>query len=231
MIEKRPTESLGTTRFNGANTLHHFCFGPYQSAERLGWGSLRMLNRVQLEATGKRDPNFLGQMEILLIGLSGKVIVQCGERRRHLKEGGIAHIDLRAGCDYGIANSGEGPSELIELWLTTDCWQGRPKTRLSRLTHRQSIVASHRRQDMAASQLPSVATIALLDTARATVDRHLIVTEGHAYVCTLGGETRVGEVRCGPDQAVAIEGEKGLSVQMTGPGKCLVIECPTRRAG
>lgn len=225
MIDLRPAAGLGATRFNGVHTIHHFCFGAYQAANRLDWGMLRTFNRVELEPKGARAPNFLGGMEVLLMAESGEAIVQCGESRLKLAPGKLALLTMNAGGDYGIVNRSSRPARLVEIWFATGCWEGQPRAITARWGDDRTTIASHRADENPALHLRSPARIRLLGGGDPARNACALRTGGHAYASVLDGDLRLGGRLLGKNDAAALLGERGLGIEAGPASRGLVIEC------
>ena len=124
MIELRRAESHGQTRFNGVSAQHHFCYGPYQSPERINWGRLRTFNRLEIAPGGARPPNFLGGMEVLLIAETGATVVRCGGSDTVVGgagddllygDGAAIAEDGAAGADRFVFASGDGNDTIADF--------------------------------------------------------------------------------------------------------------------
>jgi len=162
MIELRPAGEQGETRFKGITSRHHFCYGPYQSPDRINWGRLRAFNRLEISPRCARGPNFLGAMEVLLIAETGMTLVQCGGEQITVRPGEIVHLLMRGGNDFGLANRGSQAASLIELWLTSDEWSGPPRVSRQRWDRTEGILASWAADDGPAISLAAPARIRFL---------------------------------------------------------------------
>ena len=225
MIELRRAESHGQTRFNGVSAQHHFCYGPYQSPERINWGRLRTFNRLEIAPGGARPPNFLGGMEVLLIAETGATVVRCGGSDTVVRPGEVAHLLMRGGDDFGLSNPGSQPAIVTELWFTSDDWSGAPRVTRSRWHRAGGMLASSRSSDEPAVLLACDARVRFLQEDAAEAFRPVSLATDHAYLCLMAGGLSIGECEAGPGDSLAVSGEMRLDIAMRGNASGLLVEC------
>lgn len=225
MIELRPAGEQGETRFQGVTSRHHFCYGPYQSPDRINWGRLRAFNRLDIPPGRARGPNFLGAMEVLLIAEAGVTLVQCGGEHIPVRPGEVVHLLMRGGDDFGLVNRGSQAAALTELWLTSDEWSGPPRTSRQRWDRTEGILASWAADDGPAISLSSPARIRFL---QAEVPGRIFsgpLASPYAYVCVMAGTISAADMELGANDALALANEARLDLAMHAGASCLVIEC------
>ncbi len=223
MIELRPASSLGRTEFHGTHMVHHFCFGPYQSANRLNWGQLRMLNHISLSGKGARDPYFLGNMDVLLLVESGEIMVQCDTSRIDLYAGDFGRFAMNYGGDFGVAHRGSLPASLIEIWFATGHWDGLPQASRGRWVH-PAKHAPQAHEEESLLQFRDGAGVRLVDLEQGASLTHDLATS-HGYLCLLAGELQLGDALLQPNDAVAIREERQLSLLANARSRYLLIAC------
>lgn len=217
MLERRAAEDLGTTTFAGAASRHHFCYGLYQSAERLNWGNLRVLNQIRLERGAARSPNFLGDMDVVILAQTGAVAVQCDGRTVRLGPGGVAFLSMGAGGDYGIANVGGSEAALIEIWFSLPDVGGQ--------RYPATIATAADRADLDAWRSQGGAGVRLLSLVEG--EQRDWRPEGECgYVAVLDGSARIAGLSCGVGDAVALHGEDRVAIDADGRCDLLIIDTP-----
>jgi quercetin 2,3-dioxygenase len=223
MIEKRPAKEMGSSLFEGASAIHHFCFGRYQSPDRLNWGPLRVLNRLRLDPGSARDANYLGGMEVIVLVESGEVAVQCGEQNVRLHAGDIAGLMMGVGADFGFANPANKPAEIVEIWLTLDASKGWPKLVSGHVPSDTAVLASRRAADFSVLSLSSPAAVSLLHL-KAGESAELELRGDYAYAWLVEGRAEMGSLPCGGGDAVALRGEAQFTIAAASACKCLVVQ-------
>ncbi|WP_281822943.1 hypothetical protein [Sphingobium sp. BS19] len=217
---------MGTTIFNGVRSIHHFCYGRYQSAERLNWGNLRVLNHVRLEPGAARSPNFLGSMEVIILAEAGEIEIQCGDRKLRLANGGCAILTMGLGGDYGIANVQNTEAAYTEIWVNVSeagaLFSG---TGNDNLRHAASISTSRSRVKFLALTPLSRAQASILTLA----DSELVdwrLEYPLAYVTVLDGQARIEGIWCETGDAIALNDESQIAIVAEGPCEILTIQLP-----
>lgn len=229
MIDRRPASGMGTTHVCGASAVHHFSFGRYQSHERLKWGLLRVLNRVQLESGGKRELYPLGGMEVVIFVEAGAIALHYGDHRAILHNGEVGAVALGLGGDYGFSNVGGSDTRIVEIWLEEDS-RSQPRFVHGKVPHGQGILASHLGQDTPVVPLLSHVRLSLLNFERSQ-SAPVVLDGRHGYGCVTQGSARIGGTSCQSGDGFAILDEPVLEVNATAPCKLLLIETLDREAG
>ena len=75
-VEVRPFAGLGKARFGWLNASHHFSFGQYHDAARMGVGPLRVWNDDEIAARTGFDPHPHRDMEIITYVRQGAITHQ-----------------------------------------------------------------------------------------------------------------------------------------------------------
>lgn len=228
MIERRPVGGMGKTHVCGASAVHHFSFGRYQSHERLEWGLLRVLNRVQLEPGGKRELYPLGGMEVVIFVETGAVALHYGDRRSVLHHGEVGAVAMGLGGDYGFSNAGGSDTRIIEIWLEQDS-RSPPRFVHSKVPHDRVIFASPRDRDTPVVPLRSQVRLSLLHfkpNQAVSID----LDGGPSYGCVTEGSALIGGISCESGDGIAILNEPVLEVIAAPQCKLLLIETLDRGA-
>ncbi len=224
MLEKRGADAMGATSFRGANSVHHFCYGRYQSAERMHWSNLRMLNRVRLDPHARRDPNFLGNMTVVLLAEVGEIEIQCGARKVRIAAGECALLAMGMGADYGIANLRGMPSKFLEIWFNAPEPCGLSDgADIGPFQGIASMRAPLTRAELCALSDEYGAQISLLALADGeSADRQMECE--YAYLTVIAGEPVIGGVQCATGDAIALHDEAQLALVGKGACEILLIE-------
>jgi redox-sensitive bicupin YhaK (pirin superfamily) len=118
MIEARPSATLGATRRDGIEALHHFCFAGYHVPGREGWGGLAALNQVTLAPRAALRPEPIDGVELLAIVRKG-VIAHAGSLGGNCRTvaGEVQLISPGPGITHADVNPATRPAEYVELRL------------------------------------------------------------------------------------------------------------------
>ena len=114
MIEVRPFASLGGANHGWLDAKHHFAFGGYRDAARMGWGSLRVWNDDTIAAQNGLPPQPHSDMEIIT----------------YVRQGAIAHKDnlgnagRTADSEYNLESD---ITRIFQIW-TLPANRGAPPT-------------------------------------------------------------------------------------------------------
>lgn len=226
MLEKRSSVEMGTSSFKGAHSIHHFCYGRYQSADRLNWGNLRVLNRVRLEPGAARTPNFLGGMEVIILAEAGEIEIQCGDRKSRLANDGGSVLKMGIGAEYGISNVRSAAAAFIEIWFNMR--EGAlvsSNAEVRDLRRRASISTFQSRSDLMASTPQSLARTSILALADSEIFNWR-VNGPEAYITVLTGVALIGGIWCKTGDAIAIRDETEIAILANGPSQMLAMDMP-----
>lgn len=222
MIEKRDVGGMGRTTHTGASAVHHFCFGRYLPPDRLGWGRLRVLNRIELESGGRRDVYPLGGMHVVLLVEAGELKAQYGDHQQTIRRGEVAVITMGLGGDYGFSSGGGDGAVFTELWFE-GASRRRPRLAHRKVSAEQPVIASCFQDDRPIVSLASPGRVSLWDLG---VGQSVALDprRGHAYVFLVTGEATVAGIACSAGDAVAAQGEIELVIVAGKAARILAVE-------
>lgn len=222
MIEKRDVRGMGRTIHTGASAVHHFCFGRYQAPDRLSWGRLRVLNRIDLEPGGRRDVYPLGGMHVVLLVEAGELQAQFGDRKQTIRRGEVAVITMGLGGDYGFSSSGGERTVFTELWFE-GVSRRRPRLAHRKVSAEQPVIASCFLEDRPIVSLTSPGRVSLWNLEEgASLALH--PQRGHAYVFLVSGDATMAGIICTAGDALASRGETELSIVASTASCILSVE-------
>lgn len=232
MIEIRPFAELGQASFDWLQARHHFSFGHYRDAGRMGWGRLRVWNDDEIAPGTGFDPHPHREMEIVTYVRSGAISHRDDlGNQGHTAAGEVQVMSAGRGIVHAEYNLEPETTRLFQIWIHPDRHGAAPAwgTRRVPATPGQGfcLLASGRAGDAGASALPLNADAAVLvaqlapgervrlalDPARAA---YLVAAEGSA---TLQGAAQ----RLGPRDGAAIAGEAMLDLTAGPEGAELVL--------
>src|SRR5260370_30273944 len=127
MIELRPFNELGGEDHGWLKAKHHFSFGEYENAARMGWGSLRVWNDDEIAPnTGfPRHPH--ANMEIITYVREGAVTHKdsLGNEGR-TEAGDVQVVTAGSGIRHAEYNLGPGPTRIFQIWIVPTQRGGSP---------------------------------------------------------------------------------------------------------
>jgi redox-sensitive bicupin YhaK (pirin superfamily) len=227
MIDHRPASTHGLTEFSGLHSVHHFCFGRYQAADRINWGSLRSLNHVSIDPKGACDPHFLGNMEVILLMEAGRLVVHVDDLEIPIETDDILSISTGAGTDYGVSNRSVDAAQYTEIWLAlTDPLAARSIRRGRLDRDHDAIIASAQRSDSAHISTQTAAKLTLLVLEGGEDRTVALQANGYAYLYVAEGDLTISGFSCVGGDAVAVDKEAAIRIQARHPSRCLLIETP-----
>jgi redox-sensitive bicupin YhaK (pirin superfamily) len=219
MIELRPFASLGKFQNDWLNARHHFSFGHYHDADRMGLGRLRVWNDDEVAPGTGFDPHPHREMEIVTYIREGAITHRdnLGNEGR-TEAGDVQVMHAGTGIVHAEYNREDVPTRLFQIWILPDRkaaapgWDTRP---FPRSGAGLNVLASGRAQDGQSGALSLNADAAVLAgtlTPGQTVAYQLAA--GRAlYLVPVRGAIRVNGVAVNPRDGVAIMDEPGLTIE------------------
>lgn len=235
MIEIRPFAELGQARFDWLQARHHFSFGHYRDADRMGWGRLRVWNDDEIAPGTGFDPHPHREMEIVTYVRSGAISHRddLGNQGR-TAAGEVQVMSAGRGIVHAEYNLEPETTRLFQIWIRPDRHGAEPAWGTRRFPAAAgrgfSVIASGRAGDAGAGALPLNADAAVLAARLAPGERvrleldparaaYLVAAEGGATLRGAAG----AEQPLGPRDGAAIAGEALLDLTAGPEGAELVL--------
>ncbi len=232
MIQVRPFNSLGAFRNDWLNARHHFSFGGYRDADRMGFGRLRVWNDDEIAPGAGFDPHPHKDMEIVTYVRQGAITHRdnLGNEGR-TEAGDIQVMHAGTGIVHAEYNREDEPTRLFQIWITPDrtgVAPGWATERFPRAEGRLSVVASGRAGETAAGALPLHADAAVLaGVLPAGETIHLTQPPGRAfYLVPATGSVSVNQIVVGARDGVAISGETDLAITAVETAELVLVDVP-----
>jgi redox-sensitive bicupin YhaK (pirin superfamily) len=218
MIDVREFKGLGGFRNDWLNARHHFSFGGYRDAARMGFGQLRVWNHDEIAAGTGFDPHPHRDMEIVTYVREGAITHQdnLGNEGR-TEAGDVQVMHAGTGIIHAEYNREDVPTRLIQIWIEPDehgvkpGWSART---FPAAGSGLSVFASGRSEDVANGALALHADAAVLaGTLRAGETARLTVGKGRkVYLVPVTGEITVNGVTAHARDGVAIADETEVTI-------------------
>ena len=232
MIQVRPFNSLGAFQNDWLNARHHFSFGGYRNADRMGFGRLRVWNDDEIAPGAGFDPHPHKDMEIVTYVRQGAITHRdnLGNEGR-TEAGDIQVMHAGTGIVHAEYNREDEPTRLFQIWITPDrtgVAPGWATERFPRAEGRLSVVASGRAGETAAGALPLHADAAVLaGVLLAGETIHLTQPPGRAfYLVPATGSVSVNQIVVGARDGVAISGETDLAITAVETAELVLVDVP-----
>ncbi len=127
MIEVRSFDSLGAFQTDWLNAKHHFSFGHYHDAKRIGWGALRVWNDDEIQPQTGFPPHPHAEMEIITYVRDGAITHEdsLGNKGRTVA-GDIQVMSAGSGIRHAEYNMEDELTRIFQIWIMPDERGGQP---------------------------------------------------------------------------------------------------------
>ena len=127
MIDRRPFASLGGANHGWLDAKHHFSFGEYRDAGRMGWGALRVWNDDTIAPGSGFPPHPHANMEIITYVREGAITHEdnLGNKGR-TEAGDVQVMSAGSGIQHAEYNLEPGATTLFQIWIVPDSRGGAP---------------------------------------------------------------------------------------------------------
>ena len=118
MIERRTFASLGGAHHGWLDAKHHFSFGAYRAAARMGWGKLRVWNDDTIAARSGFPPHPHSEMEIITYVRSGAITHKDNQGNQGRTEAGDVQVmSAGTGIAHSEYNMEAEPAQIFQIWI------------------------------------------------------------------------------------------------------------------
>jgi redox-sensitive bicupin YhaK (pirin superfamily) len=127
MIERRPFNELAAVDLGWLKAKHHFSFGGYEDATRMGWGSLRVWNDDEIAPNTGFPPHPHANMEIITYVREGAITHKdsLGNEGR-TEAGDVQVMSAGPGIRHAEFNLEQKPTRIFQIWITPSHSGGSP---------------------------------------------------------------------------------------------------------
>lgn len=226
MITKIPAESRGLTKLEWLRSYHSFSFGEYYDPERMGFGTLRVLNDDTVEGGGGFPPHFHDNMEIVTLVLTGELEhkdstgghgkISAGQMQRMTAGKGIQHSEYNA--------SKTAPVHFLQIWVLPRSRNLAPeyeqKEYLLKPNQFSLIVSPDKSEKILSIHQDVYFYLGRLEKGSVTE----FAPKQGVYAFLIEGEVQLGEQTLKTGDAATVTGVKKLQVTAHQPSLLLLIE-------
>ena len=232
MIDIRPFNSLGHADFGWLNARHHFSFGQYNNAQRMGWGRLRVWNDDEIAAGTGFDPHPHRDMEIITYVREGAITHRDNLGNEGRTEAGDVQImSAGTGVTHSEYNLEPTATKIFQIWILPDTRGAKPNWGAKAFPKtageaKFEVLAGGREGDVEAGALPIYADAAVMATTLAKGQEiKLTLAPGRAaYLVPARGNATVNGHPLSERDGAAIEGESEVTIIATDEVELVLVE-------
>jgi len=219
MLDPRPFATLGAFRNEWLDSKHHFSFGHYRDATRMGLGKLRVWNDDEIAAGTGFDPHPHRDMEIITYVFEGAITHRdsLGNEGRTVA-GDVQVMHAGTGITHAEYNREPGLTRLFQIWIIPDRMGVSPgwaTRQFPRAGAGLTVLASGRPRDAGSDALTLNADAALLSgtiPAGETVRYHVAAGRA-AYLVPASGRLTVNGQAVNTRDGLAITADTHLDIR------------------
>lgn len=227
MIDVRPFASLGRFENEWLNARHHFSFGGYRDADRMGFGALRVWNDDAIAPGTGFEPHPHRDMEIITYVRSGAITHRddLGNEGR-TAAGDVQVMHAGSGIVHAEYNREDVETRLFQIWLlpnATGVAPGWGARAFPAAGEGLRVLASGDGRDGALPLHADGAVLAGKLAAGQTV-RHRLAPGSRAYLVPATGLVTVNGVAVGTRDGAAVQDEAELIITATEAAEVVLVE-------
>jgi len=233
MVDIRPFNTLGAANFGWLDAHHHFSFGHYFDASRMGWGALRVWNDDTIDPQTGFDPHPHRDMEIITYVRKGAITHQdrLGNQGR-TEAGDIQVMHAGTGIVHAEYNLEPDETQIFQIWIepakrgVEPGWAQREFNDVGRNAFK--VLASGRPQDAGSDALPINQDAALLGGRfdEGTETTYTVEAGRLAYMVANEGVLTVNGERATARDGIAIGGGETVTVKALSDLELVLVDVP-----
>jgi redox-sensitive bicupin YhaK (pirin superfamily) len=231
MIDIRPFNSLGGFRNDWLNAKHHFSFGEYRDARRMGVGALRVWNDDEIAPGTGFGAHPHANMEIITFVRQGAIthkdsLGNVGATRA----GDVQVMHAGTGITHAELNQETEPTRLFQIWIIPDetgvkpGWEARefPRNAGEGLL----VLASGRPADANSGALPLYANAAVLAAKLGAGEKasYSLKPGRAAYLVAATGDIKVNGALAHARDGVALRDEPEITIEAVGDAEIVLVD-------
>ena len=210
MIERRPFNQLADADHGWLKARHHFSFGDYWDANRMGWGAVRVWNDDEIAPNTGFPPHPHANMEIITYVREGAITHKdsLGNEGR-TEAGDVQVMSAGAGIRHAEYNLEQQATRIFQIWILPNqrggspAWGSQPFPKADR-SGRLVTLASGFESDQDALPIRADARV-LGATLRAGESvEYALGAQRHGYLVPASGAVEVDGVRIDARDGAAI---------------------------
>jgi redox-sensitive bicupin YhaK (pirin superfamily) len=232
MIERRPFTQLADADHGWLKARHHFSFGDYWDAKRMGWGALRVWNDDEIAPDTGFPPHPHANMEIITYVREGAITHKdsLGNEGR-TEAGDVQVMSAGAGIRHAEYNLEQQPTRIFQIWILPNqkggspAWGSQPFPKADR-SGRLVTLASGYENDKDALPIRADARV-LGATLRAGESvEYALGAQRHGYLVPASGAVEVDGVRIDTRDGAAISGTDIVKITAIENAELVLVDTP-----
>jgi redox-sensitive bicupin YhaK (pirin superfamily) len=231
MIDIRPFGSLGGSTNDWLDARHHFSFGSYRDAGRMGLGALRVWNDDEIAPGTGFGAHPHANMEIITYVRQGAIthkdsLGNVGATRA----GDVQVMHAGTGITHAELNQEAQPTRLFQIWIIPDEMGVKPGWDAREFPRNPGqglqILASGRAADAGAGALSLHANAAVLAGKLAAGEQaHYHLEPGRAaYLVAASGDIKVNGQLAHARDGVALQDEPEITIEAVGEAEIVLVD-------
>lgn len=231
MIDIRPFASLGGFRNEWLNAKHHFSFGHYRDAKRMGFGALRVWNDDEVAPGTGFDPHPHQNMEIITFVRQGAITHKDSlGNEGATRAGDVQVMHAGTGITHAEYNKETEATRLFQIWILPDeqgvkpGWAAREFPRAA--GEGLQVMASGRPDDENTGALPLYANAAVLAAKLKTGETaaYRLKPGRAAYLVAAKGEIKVNGQLANERDGVALRDEPEITIEAVREAEIVLVD-------
>jgi len=232
MIERRPFNQLAGADHGWLKAKHHFSFGDYHDATRMGWGSLRVWNDDEIAPNTGFPPHPHANMEIITYVREGAITHKdnLGNEGR-TEAGDVQVMSAGAGIRHAEYNLGPNPTRIFQIWITpshrggSPAWGSQPFPKGDRSGRFVTLASGFDEDDDA---LPIRANARVLGATLKVGEavEYRLGTQRHGYLVPASGAVEVNGVRIEARDGAAIKDAAVVKITAIEDSELVFVDIP-----
>jgi redox-sensitive bicupin YhaK (pirin superfamily) len=232
MIERRPFNKLGGEDRGWLKAKHHFSFGEYGDATRMGWGSLRVWNDDEIAPDAGFPAHPHANMEIVTYVREGAVTHKdsLGNEGR-TEAGDVQVMSAGTGIRHAEYNLEQRPTRIFQIWITPSsnggppAWGSQPFPKADR-TGRLVTLASGFDDDNDALPIRARARVLGATLKVGETVEYAIGERRHGYLVPASGAVEVNGVRIDARDGAAIKDVAVVRITAIENSELVMVDAP-----
>jgi redox-sensitive bicupin YhaK (pirin superfamily) len=230
MIDVRSFNSLGAFQTDWLNAKHHFSFGHYHDAKRMGWGALRVWNDDEIQPQTGFPPHPHSEMEIITYVRDGAITHEdsLGNKGRTVA-GDVQVMSAGSGIRHAEYNVEDELTRIFQIWIMPDERGGQPYWNAREFPKGERagelvVLASGRKGDEDALPIRADARVmgGTLEAGQSTT--YTLEAGRHAYLGLAKGKVTVNGTEVGARDGAAIKDVDTITITAVEPSEVVMVD-------
>mgnify|MGYP000008765882 CR=1 FL=1 len=228
MLTHYPYDTLGLANHGWLNARHHFSFANYHNPNRMGFGSLRVINDDVIKAGAGFDTHPHKNMEIITFVREGAITHRDSNGNVGRTEAGDVQVmSAGTGVFHSEFNLESSDTNIFQIWIEPNTLGVEPQW------------ASHEFPPHA-SQDQLTLLVAGDGSAPLSIHQDAYIYAGHlregtsltqkikhqAYIVVSDGSVKVGDIVLDKGDGLEVQGMSDVTLEATTDTRILVIDVP-----